>query len=239
MKKLLSILLTGAMVFSVSASALAATTVAKGTTNSITISDITSKEAKSIKIDEHVSTETIYTIPVGATVSMAGTHNSRQFAYGLYAAQGDGSYLCNDGGMTDYSWTITADMKGQFIQLYCLEDRSIYAYCMIGDKAVTANSSTPATSTKVTSATTSTGVKIDTGSKLTVKAGKTYQFKLTASSKPKFTSGNGSVFKVTYAGHKGNDYFYKAEAVGKVGQSAGFYMYVKGGKAICTVGTIV
>ena len=79
-------------------------------------------------------------------------------------------------------------------------------------------------------------VKIDTGSRLTVKAGKTYQFKITASSKPTFASGNGSVFQVTDNGSKGNDYFFKVTAVGKVGQSTGFY--VNGAKAPATVGTI-
>lgn len=79
-------------------------------------------------------------------------------------------------------------------------------------------------------------LKIDTGSKLTVKAGKTYQFKITASSVPAFVSGNNSVFQVTANGSKGNDYFFKVTAVGKVGQSAGFY--VNGAKTPATVGTI-
>lgn len=79
--------------------------------------------------------------------------------------------------------------------------------------------------------------KIDTGSKLSVKSGKTYQFKITASSKPSLKCGNGTVFKVTYTGSKGNNYFFKATAVGKVGQSTGFY--VNGGKTPCTIGTIV
>lgn len=78
--------------------------------------------------------------------------------------------------------------------------------------------------------------KSDTGSKLTVKAGKTYQFKITASSKPTFVCGNSSVFKVTYNGSKGSGYFFKVTAVGKTGQSAGFY--INGEKKPGTVGTI-
>lgn len=79
-------------------------------------------------------------------------------------------------------------------------------------------------------------VKIDTGAKLTVSAGKTYQFKITANKKPTFESGNNSIFKVTYNGQKGNDYFFKVTAVGKKRQSAGFYL--NGSKTPCTVGTI-
>lgn len=78
--------------------------------------------------------------------------------------------------------------------------------------------------------------KSDTGAKLTVKSGKTYQFKITASSKPTFACGNGSAFKVKYTGSKGSDYFFKVTATGKVGQAAGFY--VNGEKAPCTVATI-
>lgn len=80
-------------------------------------------------------------------------------------------------------------------------------------------------------------VKSDTGKTLNVKAGKTYQFKLTSSVKPLFVCGNSSVFKVTASGSKGNDYFFKVTAVGKPGSSAGFY--INGEKAPHTVGTIV
>lgn len=72
--------------------------------------------------------------------------------------------------------------------------------------------------------TTSNAVKIDTGNTLSVKAGKTYQFKLTTDSKPTFVSGNSKVFTVTYKGHTGNDYFYQVKAVGKVAQGTGFYL---------------
>ncbi len=80
-------------------------------------------------------------------------------------------------------------------------------------------------------------VKLDTGKNLTVKSGKTYQFKLTASSKPTFASGNNSVFKVAANGSKGNNYFFTVTAVGKAGQGAGFYL--NGEKSPRTVGTIV
>ena len=79
-------------------------------------------------------------------------------------------------------------------------------------------------------------VKIDTGARLTVKAGRTYQFKITASSKPTFVCGNGSLFRVVYNGNKGKDYFFKVTAIGKVGGSTGFYLNAS--KTPCTVGTI-
>ena len=80
-------------------------------------------------------------------------------------------------------------------------------------------------------------LKVDTGKYLNVKAGKTYQFKVTATKKPTFASGNSSVFKVVENGSKGNDYFFKVTAVGKVGQGVGFY--VNGEKSPRTIGTIV
>lgn len=82
----------------------------------------------------------------------------------------------------------------------------------------------------------SNNVKIDTGKTLTVKAGRTYRFKLTANSKPTFVSGNTKVFSVIYKGHTGNDYFYEVKAIGKIAQGAGFYL--NGSKTPVTVGTI-
>ncbi len=67
-------------------------------------------------------------------------------------------------------------------------------------------------------------IKLDTGKNLTLKAGNTYQFKVTASARPTFVSGTASAFQVVYAGAKGNDYFFKVTAVGKPGQGAGFYV---------------
>ena len=66
--------------------------------------------------------------------------------------------------------------------------------------------------------------KLDTGRELSVRAGKTYQFKVTAEQKPAFVSGNSSVFAVTYNGANGNDYFFQVTAVGKPGDCAGFYL---------------
>lgn len=77
---------------------------------------------------------------------------------------------------------------------------------------------------------------IDTGKYLSVKAGHSYQFKITGASKPTFQCGSANVFQVIFAGSNGNSYFYKVIAVGKPGQAAGFY--VNGQKSPCTVGTI-
>ncbi len=67
-------------------------------------------------------------------------------------------------------------------------------------------------------------IKLDTGSKLSVKVGKTYQFKVTSAVKPTFLSGNNAVFQVTYNGHQGNSYFFKVTAIGKADQAVGFYL---------------
>ncbi|WP_411677967.1 hypothetical protein [Caproicibacter sp.] len=79
-------------------------------------------------------------------------------------------------------------------------------------------------------------VTIDTGKDIKVQAGKAYQFKVTSNAKPDFCSGNSSVFKVSYNGHQGNNYFFIVKAVGKAGQGAGFYL--NHSKVPVTVGTI-
>lgn len=80
-------------------------------------------------------------------------------------------------------------------------------------------------------------IRLDTGSRLSVEVGKTYQFKITASSKPSFVCGSGAVFRVAYAGSVGNDYFFQVTATGSVGQSAGFY--VNGEKTPRTIAWII
>ncbi len=80
-------------------------------------------------------------------------------------------------------------------------------------------------------------VRLDTGGRLNVKAGKTYQFRITSAKKPSFVCGTPSTFRVFFNGSDGNDYFFKATATGKVGDSAGFY--VNGEKVPRTISTII
>ncbi len=101
-------------------------------------------------------------------------------------------------------------------------------------KSTTAKSTTAKSTTVKKTDKTVNSAKSDTGSKLTVKKGHSYQFKITATSHPKFVAGSNGVFKVAYKGSKGNNYFYKVTAIGKVGQATGFYL--NGSR--CTVGTI-
>ena len=67
------------------------------------------------------------------------------------------------------------------------------------------------------------GVSCDTTAPFSVKKGGSYQFKLTASSKPAMTAGSSS-FRVEYAGNSGNDWFFKVYAVGNAGDGCGFYV---------------
>jgi hypothetical protein len=66
--------------------------------------------------------------------------------------------------------------------------------------------------------------KIDTKT-VTVKAGKTYQFKVTASAQPTFVVANIGTVKATST--KGNDYFYKVTATNKAGSNG---VYVNGAR---------
>ncbi|MBW7571957.1 X2-like carbohydrate binding domain-containing protein [Caproiciproducens faecalis] len=67
-------------------------------------------------------------------------------------------------------------------------------------------------------------VKSDTTASFKVTKGKAYTFRLTANTKPSFTSGNSSVFQVRFVKQSVRDYFYQVTAVGKPGQAAGFYI---------------
>ena len=67
------------------------------------------------------------------------------------------------------------------------------------------------------------GVVSDTTHPFTVAQGGTYQFRLTAATRPSFAAGSAS-FTVEYAGNSGNDWFYKVHAVGQAGDSCGFYI---------------
>ena len=77
---------------------------------------------------------------------------------------------------------------------------------------------------KMLVATVGTYVKSDTTGQFKVAKGKTYTFKLTADEKPTFVCGNSSVFLVKFLRQSGKDFFYQVTAIGKPGQTAGFYL---------------
>ena len=67
----------------------------------------------------------------------------------------------------------------------------------------------------------------DTTGNVNVVAGGTYQFKITSTdgSVPQFAvAGDGSIFKLVAQSNEGNDYFFKVQAVGTVGQVCGVYV---------------
>lgn len=67
----------------------------------------------------------------------------------------------------------------------------------------------------------------DTTGNVNVVAGNTYQFKITSTdgSVPQFAvAGDGSIFKLVAQSNEGNDYFFKVQAVGTVGQVCGVYV---------------
>ena len=84
--------------------------------------------------------------------------------------------------------------------------------------------------------TAASSVKSDTTKPIRVSKGKTYLFKLTADEKPAFVSGNSQVFQTKFVKQSGKDYFYQVTAVGKAGQSAGFY--INSDKTPVTVATV-
>ena len=69
---------------------------------------------------------------------------------------------------------------------------------------------------------------------VTIKAGSTYQFKVTSSAKPVFGLGSGSAVLAS-SSVSGNNYFFKVKAAGKAGDKVG--VYVNGARlAVITVG---
>lgn len=67
----------------------------------------------------------------------------------------------------------------------------------------------------------------DTTDNVNVVAGNTYQFKITSTNGavPQFAvAGDGSIFKLVAQSNEGNDYFFKVQAVGTVGQVCGVYV---------------
>ena len=67
----------------------------------------------------------------------------------------------------------------------------------------------------------------DTTGNVDVVAGNTYQFKITSTNGavPQFAvAGDGSIFKLVAQSNEGNDYFFKVQAVGTVGQVCGVYV---------------
>ena len=67
----------------------------------------------------------------------------------------------------------------------------------------------------------------DTTDNVNVVAGGTYQFKITSTNGavPQFAvAGDGSIFKLVAQSNEGNDYFFKVQAVGTVGQVCGVYV---------------
>lgn len=67
----------------------------------------------------------------------------------------------------------------------------------------------------------------DTTGNVNVAAGNTYQFKITSvdGTVPQFAvAGDGAIFKLVAQSNEGNDYFFKVQAVGTVGQVCGVYV---------------
>lgn len=66
-------------------------------------------------------------------------------------------------------------------------------------------------------------VKSDTTGRFYVKSGRIYQFRITAPTAPVFENGSPS-FQLVSRARSGSDYFFKFKAVGKPGDSCGFYL---------------
>jgi hypothetical protein len=228
MKKIITTLLAGIMAVSIPLSAFAATTIATDGTNNIEASQVVKQENKTINFEGSAGTTTVYTIPVGSMLTMKG---SGSLVYVELESSGTDSYTATDnGGLTDATFTIPQELEGKMIAVSSSYNTKLFVFCQISGKT-----SAPA-SKNVTVA--SSTYKSDTGSSLSVQKGKTYQFKITSlnGKKPVFVCGNSSIFKVSYTGRKGSNYYFMVRAVGKAGQSAG--IYINGSKAPSTVAVI-
>ena len=225
-KKVVALFLSLAVVSVSAIPAFATETSVQGTGSTrIQISSIAGQKSYT----HEGKTDTVYTVPVGSQITCYkndGTITSLDYAVFQNLASIDGTTDIGERVYTSFS--VPDSMKGKVIFFWNATDTES-VICQVSDQKTGNNSSTNTIVPRK-------NYKSDTGAKLTVKSGKTYQFKITASSKPTFACGNGSAFKVKYIGSKGSNYFFKVTATGKVGQAAGFY--VNGEKAPCTVATI-
>lgn len=67
-------------------------------------------------------------------------------------------------------------------------------------------------------------VRSDTTHPFRVRAGSSYTFKLTSDTRPVFTAGTPSVFRVEFVRSLGRDHFFRVTAVGAPGAASGFYI---------------
>jgi len=79
-------------------------------------------------------------------------------------------------------------------------------------------------------------VKSDTTKPFRLKSHSSYIFKLTADAKPTVIAGSAFAFKVEFVKAVGKDYFFKVTAVGKAGETSGFY--INSEKVPMTVATV-
>lgn len=111
-----------------------------------------------------------------------------------------------------------------------------FEFVSSSDNSNSGSSSEPSTPSvpSVPASSSSSTYKSDTGSKVSLGTGASYQFKITSlnGKKPTFVV-PGKSFKVMAAGNKGKDYFFKVTAAGKDGDSAG--VYINGAKTPSTV----
>ncbi|NLG92750.1 MAG: hypothetical protein GX485_04205, partial [Clostridiales bacterium] len=127
-------------------------------------------------------------------------------AYDIWVAHPNVLLPNYSGPYTTWQYTFTGSVSG--INGEVDMDYSYQEY-PLGPQAVSQPSGTAVTDTSIVS---------DTGAAITLKVGKTYQFKFTpknASDKPTFSTGNSSVVKTVYQKKIGASYYYKIQCVGR------------------------
>lgn len=179
--------------------------------------------------------------PSSVSISAGETQTIKATVYDQFGSAMNGvpvTWLSRDANIVtvDQTGKITAVRTGTAVVSASYGELKATANITVKSSSSGGNSSSPK-NPWILGAPEESTVQLDTGSELSVELGKTYQFKITASSKPTFVCGSGSVFHVDYAGSVGKDYFFKVTAIGAVGQSAGFYVNAE--KTPRTVGTIV
>ncbi|MGX8710076.1 hypothetical protein [Clostridium sp. KNHs216] len=245
MKKLISSLLAILMTVSISVTAFAAETTAyHDDINSIITSDSISQQNTTLTLNGESTTAIYYTVPVGAKFSLTGDRsNLSQICRRVFTKQSDGTYVSTWTAdyRTDGFWDATPDLAGKLVHLFAEtsdeNSRTLDAYFFVSADApttATPTSAAPTTAPTTTPTGISSNFKSDTGAKLALSAGATYQFKITSlnGKKPAFIV-PGNSFKVKLSGNKGADYFFKVTATGKSGASAG--VYINGSKTPSTI----
>lgn len=105
--------------------------------SNITTTDLISKNVETFSIDGQTITDTVYTVPVGATISVSGSTYGLMAGVEDYVSIGANAYETEGGGIADLSINIASNMLGSFFKYFTtnVETKAeTHAYIRVGNQ---------------------------------------------------------------------------------------------------------